>query len=230
MVQSQFSAYDFIADITPGAVAIGLSLTLLPEGHFILDEAQEVGVAAGLTFVIFAYVVGHLVQAIASPIDTYWAKCRGFAYPFEDELSEKDSNSLSDEEGSLDQVSVNEKFYSEVEAHFSGEFSNTDLFFLTQSRLWNEDIGRMRRFQVLYTFFRSLWVVFAIGTVLHVLILVASRFEYYNPFLGREASIVLIIGLTVSALLSYYRRRKMHKKMAKTMVVDFYANILAKDG
>ncbi|WP_312909936.1 hypothetical protein [Natronosalvus caseinilyticus] len=229
MVQSQFSAYDFIADITPGAVAIGLSLTLLPEGHFILDEAQEVGVAAGLTFVIFAYVVGHLIQAIASPIDTYWAKYRGFAYPFENELSGEDSDSSSDDEGSLDQVSVNEKFTSEVESHFSGEFSNTDIFFLTQSRLWNEDIGRMRRFQVLYTFFRSLWVVFAIGTVLHVLILVAKWFEYYNSFLGTEDSIVLISGLTVAALLAYYRRKKMHKKMAKTMVIDFYANILVKE-
>lgn len=229
MVKSQFSAYDFIADVTPGAVAIGLSLTLLPEGHFILDEIQEVGVATGLTFVIFAYVVGHLVQAIASPIDTYWAKYRGFAYPFEDELSEKDSDSPSDDEGSLDQVSINKNFSSEVEAHFSGDFSSTDLFFLTQSRLWNENIGRMRRFQVLYTFFRSLWVVFAIGTALHILMAVASWFEHYNPFLGIETSIVLITGLTIAALLSYYRRKKMHKKMAKTMVVDFYANILAKD-
>jgi len=233
MVHRQFTLYDLIADVTPGAVTIAMFLTILPNGHFILTKLPDVGILGGVTFVIFAYVAGQLLQVISSPIDTRLAKRRGYAYPFEDEMSsESEGASKEDTEGeqqSLEEVSVNQKFGSEIHDYFGARFDNTDLFFLTQSRLWDGDIGRMRRFQVLYTFFRSLWVIFALGTILHLIVLITGLCDIYNPIWEPLGSVILIAGLSVSAYLSFKRRRKMHEKMAKTMIVDFYANVLAKE-
>jgi hypothetical protein len=235
MVHNQFTLYDLIADVTPGGVTIAISISLLPDGHFLLTRLGEVGVFGGITFVIFAYVAGHLLQAVASPIDTKLAKNRGYAYPFEDEISQnKDQGvELSDSEekkqNTITEASINEKFSSEIHDHFGAKFNNTDLFFLTQSQLWNEDIGRAKRFQVLYTLFRSLWVIFTIGVILHLVILVTGLCGLYNPIWEPSGSLLFIAGFMISAWLSYRRRRKMHKIMARTMIIDFYANILSEE-
>jgi hypothetical protein len=233
MVHSQFTLYDLIADVTPGAVTIAVLISLLPAEHFLLTVLQEIGVFGGLTFVIFAYVAGHLLQAIASPIDTELAKRREFAYPFEDELSKGEPSDVQtegageEEDRSLEEVSVNERFKTEIHDHFGAEFDDTDIFFLTQSQLWNEDVGRMKRFQILYTLFRSLWVIFSVGVISHIVILGAGLSGHYNPIWSPLGSGLLIVGLTIGAWLSFRRRRKMHQKMAKTMIIDFYANILS---
>lgn len=233
MVHRQFTLYDLVADVTPGAVAIAVFVTTLPDEHILLTELPDIGVLGGVTFIVFAYVVGQLLQAISSPIDTRLAKRWGYAYPFEDEMSgepvEPSEENNEEDQQSLEEVSVNQKFGSEIHDYFGARFDNTDLFFLTQSRLWNEDIGRMRRFQVLYTFFRSLWVIFALGTILHMIILGAGLCGLYDPLWEPLGSVMWIAGFGVSTWLAYKRRRKMHEKMAKTMVVDFYANILAKE-
>ncbi|MGQ3331247.1 hypothetical protein [Halorubrum sp. FL23] len=188
---------------------------------------SDAGVLQGAIILIISYVLGHLTQAVASPIDEwfirrepFYAENAGLPYPFEHKLNQVDT----------DGGSVTHKVKTGLDEFFDPGLSGYELFFATQSYLWNNDIGRMRRFQTLYTLFRSLYFLLVVGGVLHWVGLIASVCGVYqstwSPIeLGILGGILLIL-----AGIMYRRRVRFHKEMAKMMIFDFYANVLSQDG
>jgi len=70
-----FSIGEFISFIVPGsAVILGFSLTSPGLGKALLGEGISIG-AAG-TFILLAYIVGHMTQAVGEVIGVFWWKLR----------------------------------------------------------------------------------------------------------------------------------------------------------
>ena len=70
-----FSIGEFISFIVPGsAVILGFSLTYPGLGRALLGEGISIG-AAG-TFVLLAYIVGHMTQAVGEVTSVFWWKLR----------------------------------------------------------------------------------------------------------------------------------------------------------
>lgn len=226
MSTRSFSVYDFVVDIIPGALTLVLIASLLPADYTAIDRITEIGIFEGTLFLLVSYILGHLVQSVASPIDSWWMK-REFQlwkiakenrlYPFENLLAKAREDD--------DYVAANQ-FLNRKGDFFDNDLSGGELFSATQSYLWNHDIGRMRRFQVLYTLFRSLWILFLTGTGLYLIALLAEGKESYQTVWNFSELLIICLLLGVSTVLAYLRRVKFHSEMAKAMVFDFYANVL----
>lgn len=213
--------YDFVVDIVPGVFAILLGLSLLPARTISAVNLAELTVGTSVLIVVIGYFMGHLVQAVASRVDEWVYFWRRDEYPFEKAIAEARSDSVED------------KFSSMIDSFFgdrNGEnedFSGYERFKLTQSYLWSNNIGRSQRFQILYTFLRSMWVLLFFGAVLHLMGLVALLWLDYSLVWTPMQSGIIIVVLAVSGVLAYLRRLKYHNMMIEALIYDFYANILS---
>lgn len=220
MVAQQFSVYDFIVDIIPGGVAIILIISILPESYATFGALPDSGLLQSSIFLVLSYPIGHLVQAVASPVDTWLAKRKNRAYPFEDQLT------LARRDKASNKTTVRSIFLDGLRDYFGDEIKDEELFYAVQSYLLNNDIGQMKRFQFLYTFFRSLWVLFFGALIIHLLALIGSMTHLYNS-IWKPDELMIISGLLLAASwLSYQRRVKFHKRMTKAMIFDFYTSEL----
>jgi len=227
MAANRFSLYDFFVDIVPGAAALLIFFSLLPAQYDVLRVMSNTSLLSGVAFLIVSYVLGHLVQAIASPVDrrfTAWepwiAESSGLPYPFEYRLNNP---------GSTNAPAVTKAVKNELDGFFDSALSGYELFFATQSYLWHNDIGRMKRFQRLYTHFRGIYVLLCIGGILHLLGLVLSIANIYQSIWTRSELGILGVSLVGLAGIIYWRRVRFHKEMAKAMIFDFYSNVLSQD-
>jgi|GEM_PF-3751131 len=224
MNQQNLTIYDEIVDIIPGTVAILLAISVLPADYIGDFGVNNLTLGSGLLIIVGGYLMGHLVQAVASPIDEWVYFQHHENYPFEAVLQE-----AREEDGS----SVEKRFDENIEEFFEGsgddaaELNGFEIFRLTQSYLWNHDIGRARRFQILYTFLRSIWVIFALGAGVHLVAAVAEHCGGYELVWSLRQSGLIVVGLSVGAVISYRRRLKYHAEMANSLVFDFYANVLS---
>jgi hypothetical protein len=212
------TVYDFVVDIVPGALAIVLTLSLLPAEAVNKVDVSQVTVGSSVLIVVFGYFVGHMIQAFASPIDNAVYMNHKGAYPFERALSGAKNGS------------VKKKFADNIDSFFTseegGELRDFEKFKLTQSYLWNNNIGRAQRFQVLYTFLRSMWVLLIGAALLHTLGLIAHLYLDYGLLWTPLQSFVLIFSLAGIGVIIYFRRVKYHDMMVDALIFDFYANIL----
>lgn len=227
MAASRFTLYDFFVDIVPGAVALLIFFSLLPSQYDVLSIVSNTSLLSGAVFLIVSYVLGHLVQAVASPVDrrfTAWepwiAESAGLPYPFEHRLNNPRSTSAP---------TVTKAVKDELDDFFDPGLSGYELFFATQSYLWHKEIGRMKRFQRLYTHFRGIYVILCIGGVFHLIGLVLSIANVYQGIWTRSELGILGVSLVVLGGIIYWRRVRFHKEMAKAMIFDFYANVLSQD-
>ncbi|MDG5760492.1 hypothetical protein QA600_14215 [Natronococcus sp. A-GB1] len=217
------TVYDFVVDLIPGVFAILLALSLLPAESIDGIDITEVTVGSSVLVIVLGYFVGHLVQAVASPIDNWVYFLWREDYPFEKSLEEARSGSVED------------RFDENIQMFFDSDDVDTDdlkeyeMFKLTQSYLWNNNIGRAQRFQVLYSFLRSMWILLLAGAVLHGLGLFASEYGEYQLVWSPLQSIVIVVTLGVSGVIAYLRRLKYQGMMVDALIFDFYANVLSQE-
>lgn len=223
MNSQSLTVYDFIVDIIPGAIAILLFLSLLPADVVAGLNVASITVGSSILVIVLGYFVGHLLQATASPIDDWVYFYYHDEYPFEEALQEASDGSV---EG---RFSDNIDSFFALDPEQSDELSGTERFKLTQSYLWNNEIGRAQRFQVLYSFFRSIWVLFGLGAVLHLLGLAAMFGWDYQLLWTPFQSGVIIAALTLVGIGSYLRRVQYHEMMVDALIYDFYANVLSQN-
>lgn len=226
MTTDRFSLYDFFVDIIPGAIAILLSVSLLSGEYDIVRTVSQASFLSGTTFLILSYVFGHLIQGVVSPVDNWFvkrepwfAKSAGLPHPFEYRLKQADGKDSS----------VDSKVNNGLGSFFNKNLSGYEQFFITQSYLWNNNIGRMRRFQRLYTLFRGLYPLFLVGGLLHWLLLVLVEFGGYQSVWSQTDVGIIGFSLVLLAGVTYWRRVRFHKEMAKAMIFDFYANVLSQE-
>jgi hypothetical protein len=72
----QFDFYEFTGILVPGATALAGSLFLLPD-LLRLEFIKDLSVGGLGLFVILAYVLGHLVQAVGNGVEWGWWKLWG---------------------------------------------------------------------------------------------------------------------------------------------------------
>lgn len=145
---------------------------------------------------------------------------RDRATPFESRLEKADDSEW---------YNVEDLFLDDVGEFFDDGLSNYELFFVVQSYLWNNDIGRLRRFQSLYTFFRSTWVLLLIATLLHALVFILSVVNLYPSIWSSQALVVITFTLVGATIIAYRRRIRFHQEMVKSMIYDFYANVITSE-
>jgi hypothetical protein len=219
MATQNFGLYDLLVEIIPGSVSILLIASVLPTDTGYVRIFFQSGITQGVLFIILSWIIGHFIQALASKIDSAVIERREHSKPFESKIQEADLDS--------EEFSVQNSFLQNAYSTFDNELSNTELFFIVQSYLWNTQLGRMVRFQSLYTAFRSLWVLFAIGALVHVLLFAAPILNY--PIRWNHAELaVIVLSLVSAACLSYYLRLKFHREMVDAMINDFLADVLSK--
>ena len=219
MSAQNLSVYDFVVDIIPGVAAIILLFSVARSETLRQLGPEYLTVGSGFLVVIIGYFIGHVIQALASPIDlkVYFRYHEDF--PFEDVLKTADERD-----------GVINGFDERAELFFQPTdeiVSDSELFELIQSYLWNHEIGRSKRFQTLYTFLRSMWVLLALGGVVHLLALGTKVLVTYPLYWSVGESLLIIVGLFVLSYVSYKRRVKYHRRMARSMIFDFQANVLS---
>jgi hypothetical protein len=221
MNTQNLTIYDFVVDLIPGLIAILLFTSLLPTR--VVDELNitDITLGSSLLVIVIGYFVGHLIQAVASPIDN-WVYLRWRDdYPFEEALKQAEENS------------VKGRFKDSVDSFFALDADNPDKlngferFKLTQSYVWNNNIGRAKRFQILYTFLRSMWVLLVVGALLHLIALIATYRVGYSLLWTPLQSGVIIVVLFLAGCVSLWRRIQYHDEMAEALIFDFHANVLS---
>ena len=221
MTIQKLTIYDFVVDIVPGAIAILLFISLLPVD--VIDEFNiaDITLGSSLLVIVLGYFVGHLIQAVASPIDDWVYLSRRDDYPFEETLKEAKEDSVESRfKNSID------PFFA-LDADDPAELNGIERFKLTQSYLWNNNIGRAQRFQTLYSFLRSMWVLLVAGALLHLIALVAMFCVGYPILWTPLQSGLIIVILLLSGIASYWRRVQYHKEMVDALIFDFYSNVLS---
>lgn len=225
MTANRFSLYDFFVDIVPGAVALLIFFSLLPAQYDVLSVMSNTSLLSGTAFLIVSYVLGHMVQAVASPVDRWFtvrepwiAKSAGLPHPFEHRLNNLDSTNAPEVTKIVDE---------KLDDFFDSSLSEYELFFATQSYLWHNETGRMKRFQRLYTLFRGIYVLLFIGGILYLIGLTLSILDIYQSIWTPTELGVFGVSLLVLAGITYWRRVGFHKEMAKAMIFDLYANIFS---
>lgn len=227
MTANRFSLYDFFVDIVPGAVGLIIFFSLLPAQYNVLSMISNTSLFSGAAFLIVSYVLGHLFQAVTSPVDRWFtarepwiAESAGLPYPFEHRLNNP---------GSTNAPTVTKIVKDGLQDFFDESLSGYELFFATQSHLWHNDIGRIKRFQRLYTLFRGTYILLFAGGVLYVIVLVVTIGNIYHTIWTPRELGIFGGSLIVLALITYWRRVRFHNEMAKTMIFDFYANVITLD-
>lgn len=114
MNSQNLTIYDFVVDIVPGALAILLFLSLLPVDVVAGLDIGDITVGSSILVIVLGYFIGHLIQAVASPIDNWVYFLRRDEYPFEKTLQEASSDS------------VEERFSDNVDAFFELETKEPD--------------------------------------------------------------------------------------------------------
>lgn len=72
----KFDSYEFIGDITPGAVSLSGLLYIFPELKGYLQNTSGSLGNLGI-FIIFAYVAGQLISAVGNFLESFWWIRRG---------------------------------------------------------------------------------------------------------------------------------------------------------
>lgn len=223
MTNLNFTLYDSFVDVIPGVIALLLILPLLPETGQ-LNVILDGGLVIAMLVLIAGYIIGHFLQGFASWTDSSVrlrivsklnidAETLTILYPFEEELENMDEDSA-----------VYSGFMEAKNELFDAALTDGDLFRAVQSYLWNYDIGRMRRFQTLYTFFRSLWVLLFLGAIVYGFFSILSCLGIYTPIVDGRYLGLLSIVLLGGAIGAYLRRVRFHREMARAMIYDVYTH------
>ncbi len=72
----QFDFYEFTGILLPGAIVMAAMVLLFP-GWGLPTLVKDISVGGLGIFIVLAYAVGHLVQAIGNLIEAVWWKCWG---------------------------------------------------------------------------------------------------------------------------------------------------------
>lgn len=72
----QFDFYEFTGILLPGAIVMAAMVLLFP-GWGLPTLVKDVSVGGLGIFIVLAYAVGHLVQAVGNLIEAVWWKCWG---------------------------------------------------------------------------------------------------------------------------------------------------------
>ncbi|WP_136591317.1 hypothetical protein [Salinigranum halophilum] len=203
--------YDVLTNLVPGALWTGALILLLP-----VDELMQ-GLPSGVVvggFLAFAYVTGHLLQALGSWVDS--------PTTFGDTLI-----AIRNETPASAPISVTyveESFLTLCEQRFSlpADFDHYGkLLKMVLSYLETTSYTRALRFQSVYSFHRSMWA--ASWSLLVVVAILGGFTCLGHPLL---TSINVTGGVAISALVGVAVFRNRKNKFDKTFVtylfIDFY--------
>jgi hypothetical protein len=209
----RFNLYDIFANFLPGAILIfGL---YLPESSREFSF-PEVGVTAAATLAVIAFVLGFLLQALASPL------VERLPRPFDKEMGNIQSPSgVEDDFATL----CDKKFGIDVTEHGSGYEQWSLLFKSILSDLEASPWSRTLRIQALHLAARGLAMAFLVLSVCYGLyvvgVLQADQSDLFSRNLIPEAATVLAFGFMIIA---GSRARHFEKDVVTYMISEFYMN------
>lgn len=232
MSNERLGLYDFIVDVVPGLLALGLVVLLLPAHPFVQGIAQYGNLASGFFALAGGYVVGRLLHAIGGWLIDPFRRFASRPISVEDRVH---AILAAENDDSLEHR-VTEAVVSDLESKFSLERSNItdqlpelgnrgtpgdthDLVFtryLADSMLY--DRGNLSwKYLLLATFFRNSLLVFGLFGLLFII----RPFTTGNPTLAEIGyqpwnlssdvgfGLVLLVAFAtcISLWLTFERRR-----------------------
>ncbi|WP_147301756.1 MULTISPECIES: hypothetical protein [unclassified Haloferax] len=203
--------YDVLTNLVPGALWTGAFILLLS-----VDEPMQ-GLPSGVIvggFLAFAYVIGHLLQALGSRADS--------PTTFGDTLTAIQSE--NPESAPISVTYVEESFLTLCEQRFSlpSEFNHYGkLLKMVLSYLETTPYTRALRFQSVYSFHRSMW-----AASWSLLVVVAALVGFSCLGHSLLPSINVTGGVTIATLVGVVvfrnRKNKFDKTFVKYLFIDFY--------
>jgi hypothetical protein len=253
MQTSSFKLYDLIVDIAPGMLLIGLVIPLFPVGSGIDEIVQSNSLSFGAWVLFVSYVVGRLVHGFSATVfdwlhsRTHSSQDRTTDEPddrawFSDELANRDSDTS---EASRFRESIREWIVSDGNSGSGADTTEIEvspndrsyerLYTFGESVLYSRE-SLYRKYEMLATFYRSLVVVFSLGSVLYVfhaglttLCLYSSTCIGYSTVWGGFVTQsypfwfywLPVVVFPSSAWLSRRRRNKFIDKKRESFLNDF---------
>jgi hypothetical protein len=226
---SNFSFWDFIINIIPGTLALLMIASLLPARYIStrIGWIMDAGILVLFLLLIVGYVGGWVVHEVARLVDGFINDTFDITNPVKEKLDEARADQKDDRD------SIERRYLEGAQLYFYyddvGEYSNIqtllddfELFGLTIEYLISNNIGRTYRFYVLFTLMRNLYVLFGIGLLGHLLVLLLTVTNIYNPIWSSYELAFVVGGLIVVIWVTHGLRRFFQENMVEWMVADFY--------
>lgn len=207
--------------------------------HFPSIEAPEIleipGLGIAFLFLVGGYIAGSILQEVSRRVDEYICGLDNNFEPFE-RLQVFTNRMDRVEGGGKPEYDYDEQFWKGSQSFFKNkDYSEIDsnqllghreLFELTQSHLLNNSVGQMYRFQILYHFFRSVYILLSFTAIFYFLSFVLllmnnASVELAIPYLA------LSIIFLFAGVVGYNQRKFFETRMAEVMIVDFTSNVLS---
>lgn len=218
---SILNLYDLLANLIPGMAWAIVLVLLFPVDWFGLSPSGAPGTFVAAV-IIFGFIGGHILQWAGSELDYKLLKRQHDGRDVFTRTMEAVEN--EDEKSPIGKVTdVEKSFYDLAKRQFDlpDDFPNsTKLLLLVLSYLETRPATRASRFQAIHTFHRSLWAgsIFSFGSAVIAMMMVGLG--WVNN--GWAATILILLGSTVSIYVFHKRKNKFEKTYLKYVFLDFY--------
>lgn len=236
-----FNIYDLLVALIPGSIALFVIYLNLPTSMSIPLPSNSV--ILGLIFLSFAYFVGVFIQAVS-----YLRITR--LKMFQEEMQKARNGDQDNEvynkvwEGLLEKFNLPSKFDSPTE---EDEDENTEFltkikrfvagkgrtydeeqttFWVLQNYLIENNIGRVKRFDVLYSTYRSLFALSMTSMLIFAVGALSNHFGVFSIKLNLITSSVLGLMFGISAYIFHSRMNRFDYAHDREVIYSFYSNVM----
>ncbi len=232
---SSLQIYDILGNLIPGTTFLILLATLIEVENYLGQTNSSLLVA---TFIILGFVIGHVIQSIASSLNgtprlfgLFVAEIRE-TEPYDPEgtlenLPDEMRSWLGLKRADLSDLritDVEEEFWPMAQSHFglSDDFADHGrLMQLVLSYLETVSATRALRFQSIHTFHRSMWGMWFLSFFAVLLVAIGDSL---NLIVAR--SWLVLVSVALGSLFGIrifgQRKEKFNQKVVEYAIVDFY--------
>lgn len=238
-----FNIYDLLVALIPGSIALFVIYLNLPTSVSIPLPSNSVIV--GLIFLSSAYFVGVFVQAFSY---LRISRLKMFQEEMQKARNGEQENEVYDKvwNGLLDKFDLPSDFDTPVE----GEKEDMELltkikrwilgkgkkydeeqtaFWVLQNYLIENNIGRVKRFDVLYSTYRSLFALSVISTLIFGIGAVSNHIGIFSTKLNLVTSSVFAILFGLSGYIFRSRMGRFDYAHDREIIYCFYTNVMESD-
>lgn len=239
----KFNIYDLLVALIPGSIALFVIYLNLPTSVTIPLPSNSVIV--GLIFLSSAYFVGVFVQAFSY---LRISRLKMFQEEMQKARNDEQENEVYDKVwgGLLDKFDLPSDFDTPVEGEdkdagvltrikkqIKGKGKKYDeeqtAFWVVQNYLIEHNIGRVKRFDVLYSTYRSLFALSVISMLIFGLGALSNHLGLFSSKLDLITSSVFTVIFGLSGYIFRSRMKKFDHAHDREIIYTFYTNVMETD-
>jgi len=210
MSKDHYNLYDFLGYILPGFLLLGGVLFSL-QRYFdvsIMNFISNSMAVESTAFIIFSFIIGHLIQGFSNPIEKIIYKIKWNGYPSNQFLDKQNKHFSQEYKNKL-----KEKLYNQFD--LTEKSSNKELFNSAYCYLIQKGCkGRIERFLALHGFYRGLMISCGALFLLFLTLFVVKNLQ--------TEILIFAMVLFIATIIFYKRFIRFSVYFADTVYREFF--------